>query len=166
YTLTFDDSDWPPRVTVIDNTTGDIVIDVLLNEGEETALPAGFYYEDGVTIIENNDIVLLTITDEEFDAAQRARWGGYEYDEQYEPPTPTMYFSTDLDEWFEVSLEGVVDGYINTAAIGSNAVVLTTEVFAEYEILEEYALGASPTVAPDGFGSQNSELVIYVGRPQ
>jgi hypothetical protein len=166
YTLTFDDYVWPPRVTVVDNTTGDTVIDVLLNEGEETALPAGFYYEDGVTIIENNDIVLLTITDEEFDAAQRARWGGYEYGEQYEPPTPTMYFSTDLDEWFEVSLEGVVDGYINTAAIGSNAVVLTTEVFAEYEILEEYALGASPTVAPDGFGPQNSELVIYVGRPQ
>jgi hypothetical protein len=166
YTLTFDDYVWPPRVTVVDNTTGDTVIDVLLNEGEETALPAGFYYEDGVTIIENNDIVLLTITDEEFDAAQRARWGGYEYGEQYEPPTPTMYFSTDLDEWFEVSLEGVVDGYINTAAIGSNAVVLTTEVFAEYEILEEYALGGSPTVAPDGFGPQNSELVIYVGRPQ
>ena len=166
YTLTFDDYVWPPRVTVVDNTTGDTVIDVFLNEGEETALPTGFYYEDGVTVIENNDIVLLTITDEEFDAAQRARWGGYEYGEQYEPPTPTMYFSSDLDEWFEVSLEGVVDGYINTAAIGSNAVVLTTEVFAEYEILEEHALGASPTVAPDGFGSQNSDLVIYVGRPQ
>jgi len=166
YTLTFDDYDWPPRITVVDNTTGDIVIDVLLNEGEETALPTGFYYEDGVTIIENNDTVLLAITDEEFDAAQQARWGGYEYGEQYEPPTPTMYFSTDLDQWFEVSLEGVVDGYINTAAIGSNAVVLTTEVFAEYEILEEYALGASPTITPDGFGSQNSELVIYVGRPQ
>ncbi len=158
YTLTFDDYDWPPRVTVVDNVTGDTVIDVRLGEDEQVSLPEGFYYEDGVTIIENNDSVLMTITDEEFDAAQQARWA--EEAQLYEPATPTMYFSTDLDEWFEVSLDGVVDGWINHVAVGTDAVVLASMVEGDHMILfeEGSALADDIELAP-------SELVIFVGRP-
>ena len=92
YTLTFDDYDmWPPQVTVVDDITGDIVIDVQL--GEDGELPDGFSYEDGVTYVENNDIVLMAITDDEWYEAQDARWmeieGSYEERENVSRPPCT-----------------------------------------------------------------------------
>lgn len=165
YTLTFDDYDWPPRVTVVDNITGDTVIDVRLSGDEGlSALPEGFFYEDGVTIIENNDNVLLAITDEEFEAAQQARWTVNE--PAYQPPTSTMYFSTDLDAWFEVSLDGVVEeGYINHVAVGPDSVVLTAEIYPEHEIelLEGGFDEAGSTLAVEDYSPR---FVIYVGRPR
>ena len=149
YTLTFDDWNWPPRVTVVDDVTEDIVIDAEL--GEE-GLPEGFSYEDGVTIIENNDRVLMTITDEEWDAAMQARWSGYEdFEGGYEEPTPTMYFSPDLGEWEEVLIAEVFRGYVNQVAVGTNAIVASVQGPEIYPLEEDYAIspeGEEAFVAP------------------
>ena len=153
YTLTFDDWDWPPRVTVVDNITQDVVIDVVL--GEEGGLPEGFFYEDGVTIIENNDIVMITITDEEWSAAQNERYTSFERDYAFEQPEPTMYFSTDLDTWTEVPIE--FEGWISTVAVGSNAVVLAGEegIADAYPVLE----------GDEDFIYTPPSPVLWVGRP-
>jgi len=157
YTLTFDDYDWPPRVTIVDDITGDVVIDEILGEGG--GLPEGFFYEDGVTIIENNDIVLMTITDEEWYAAQEARWMDIESEFNYQTPETTVYFSTDLDTWTEIPT--AFEGWISSVAVGANAVVLAGEEGGG----EVYPLEASAEVYDEDFPYTPPNPVLWIGRP-
>ncbi|NNL68862.1 MAG: hypothetical protein HKO70_02755 [Acidimicrobiia bacterium] len=130
YTLTFDDYDvWPPRVTVVDNTTGDTLIDLRLADEGESGLPEGFTYADGVTTISRDGVVLMTISDDDWYAAQEARWGGIEGLDVYQDPTTTLYFSSDLVTWTEVPVD--FSGWINQVAVGDSAVVLAGEEFVE-----------------------------------
>ncbi|MDH3605980.1 MAG: hypothetical protein OER12_03200 [Acidimicrobiia bacterium] len=157
YTLTFDDYDWPPRVTIVDNITGDVVIDEFLKE--EGGLPEGFFYEDGVTIIENNDLVLMTITDEEWYAAQDDRWIDFDGGFAYERPDTTVYFSADLETWTEVST--TFEGWINTVAVGSDVIILAGEEGGE----EVYPLEAGSGVYDEDFIYTPPTPVLWVGRP-
>ncbi len=150
YTLTFNDYDWPPRVTVIDNQTEDVVIDVQLLE--EGGLPEGFYYEDGVTYIENNDLVLLSITDEEWRQTQEEHWMALEQSYVYQPAQTSMYFSTDLSEWTEVPFD--FQGWIGHVAIGADRVVVAGEEYFEEPMIHDEEFEYTPP-AP----------VIFVGRP-
>ena len=155
YTLTFDDYDmWPPQVTVVDDITGDIVIDVQL--GEDGELPDGFSYEDGVTYVENNDIVLMAITDDEWYEAQEARWMEIEglYEERETVSTTTMYFSTDLSEWFEVPFE--FNGWIGHVAVGTDVVVLAGEEYQDEPRLLE---------SDEEFYYVPPDPVLFIGRP-
>jgi hypothetical protein len=175
YTLTFDDYDmWPPQVTVVDDITGDIVIDVRL--GEDGELPEGFSYEDGVTYVEHNDIVLMAITDDEWYEAQEARWMEIEglYAETEYVSTPTMYFSTDLSEWVEVPFE--FKGWIGHIAVGADVVVLAGEEYQEEPRLLESDEAASSTVTTvsggadiyfgeDEFYYEPPNPVLFIGRP-
>jgi hypothetical protein len=155
YTLSFDDYDtWPPRLTVVDDATGDVVIDVELNE--EAGLPAGFSYEDGVTYIENNGTVIMVITDDEWQRAQEERWQAVDELYAFQQPTMTMYFSTDLGSWVEVPTD--IGGWISHVAVGADSVVLAGEE-APLPVMEhEEFIGDGPAFeAPDP--------VLWVGRP-
>lgn len=155
YTLTFDDYDWPPRIVVIDNTTEDVVIDTTLDE--EGGLPPGFSYEDGVTYVENNGIVLMTITDYEWARVQEDHWQVLEETYVYEPAQSTMYFSTDLDEWTEVPFE--FEGWIGHVAVGTDSVVLAGEEYYEEQwVYEDGAYGEEFAYTPP-------DPVVFVGRP-
>ncbi|MBT8197495.1 MAG: hypothetical protein KJO84_03225, partial [Acidimicrobiia bacterium] len=156
YTLTFNDYDWPPRITVVDNTTDDVVIDTTLLE--EGGLPEGFFYEDGVTYIENNDIVLMAITDDEWYAARDEHWMVLEESYEYERGQATMYFSADLSEWVEVPFD--FDGWVGHIAVGADSVVLAAE---EY-YAEPMPLEAEGTDDED-FVFTPPDPVIFVGRP-
>lgn len=161
YTLTFDDYDWPPRVTIVDDITEDVVIDVTLSE--EGGLPEGFSYEDGVTYIENNGIVLMAITDDDWNRSQEARW--MELEGLYEGgiSEPTMYFSSDLAEWVEVPVDFA--GWIGQVAVGSDIAVLGgQQFFDEPRLLESEA-------SADGVGDGDLDYyvepdpVLFIGRP-
>ena len=165
YTLTFYDYDWPPRVTIVDDITGDVVIDVTLSEDGEASLPDGFTYEDGVTYIENNDIVLMAITDEAWNTAMEARW--MEIDSLYAAggvSEPTMYFSTDLAEWVEVPFE--FEGWVGHVAVGSDVVVLAgQEFYDEAAVFESGVAGSDGAVEGDLEYFVPPDPVILVGRP-
>ena len=155
YTLTFDDYDvWPPRVTVVDDTTGETLIDLQLAGEGESGLPEGFTYSDGVTTISRDGVVLMTISDDEWYAAQEARWGEIEGLDLYQDPTMTMYFSSDLDTWTEVPVD--FDGWIHQVAVGASAVVLAGEEFVEGDFHAEgdYTLEHQPRPP-----------TLWVGRP-
>jgi hypothetical protein len=156
YTLTFDDYDWPPSVTVVDDITGDVVIDVRLRE--EGGLPEGFTYDDGVTYIENNGIVLMAITDDEWYAAQDERWMTLEENYEYLPSESTMYFSTDLETWTEVPIDFA--GWFGHIAVGAEAVVLAGE-----EYYEEPRLLDPETEYGEGYIYEPPAPVLYIGRP-
>lgn len=156
YTLTFDDYDvWPPRVTVVDDTTGETIIDLRLADEGETGLPEGFAYADGVTTISHNGVVLMSIDDDDWYAAQEARWMEIEGAGLYQDPTTTMYFSSDLDTWTEVPLD--LTGWINQVAVGSSAVVLAGEEF----VGEEYFSGEGDHYLVH----EPRPPVLWVGRP-
>jgi hypothetical protein len=156
YTLTFNDYDWPPRVTVVDDTTGDVVIDTTLLE--EGGLPEDFYYEDGVTYIENNDIVLMAITDDEWYRARDEHWMGLEESYDYEPGQTTVYFSADLNDWTEVPFDFA--GWLGHVAVGADSVVLAGEEYSDEPRLLE-AEGAYD----EDFEYTPPDPVILVGRP-
>jgi len=156
YTLTFDDYDWPPHVTVVDNTTDDVVIDTELRE--EGGLPDGFFYEDGVTYIENNDIVLMAITDDEWYRTRDEHWMSLEESYIYEPGQPTMYFSADLNEWVEIPFE--FEGWASYIAVGSGSVVVAGEEYYD----EPQLLDAESPYAEDYVFTPPTP-VILVGRP-
>lgn len=156
YTLTYDDYDWPPTVTVVDDETGDVVIDVRLKM--EGGLPAGFSYEDGVTYIENNGSVLMAITDQEWSAAQEKRGRAMEETTVYAPAQPTMYFSTDLESWTEVPLD--FGGWFGHIAVGDEAVVLAGE-----EFYDEPRLLEPETEYGEGYVYEPQPPVLLIGRP-
>ncbi|MGI9610360.1 MAG: hypothetical protein ACR2NL_08695 [Acidimicrobiia bacterium] len=162
YTLMFDDYDWPPRVTIVDDITGDVVIDIMLSD--EDGLPEGFTYEDGVTYIEHNDIVLMAITDEEWNTSMEARWR--EIDGLYAEggmSEPTMYFSTDLTEWVEVPFE--FEGWVGHVAVGSDVVVLAgKEYHAEPLLLESDAADGEALEGDLGYYVP-PDPVLFIGRP-
>jgi hypothetical protein len=156
YTLTFNDYDWPPHVTVVNDTSGDVVIDTTLLE--EGGLPEGLFYEDGVTYIENNDAVLMAIPDDEWYRARDEHWMGLEESYAYEPGQTTVYFSADLREWTEVPLDFA--GWLGHIAVGSDSVVLAgEEYFDAPRILE-----AEGTYDED-FVFAPPDPVVFVGRP-
>jgi len=160
YTLSYDDYDtWPPRVTVVDDATGDVVIDIVINE--EGGLPEGFSYEDGVTYIEHNDTVLMVITDEDWQEAQEQRW--QDVDELYagQRPTMTMYFSTDLEAWVEVPID--FEGWISTVAVGTDSVVLAGEEAFDGPALLEHE-GAEGAIGQD-LVYEAPNPILWVGRP-
>jgi hypothetical protein len=161
YTLSFDDYEWPPRVTIVDDITGDVVIDVTLSE--DGGLPDGFSYENGVTSIEHNDIVLMAITDDEWFQAQEARWMAIE--ELYEGGVsqPTMYFSADLAEWVEVPFE--FDGWVGHVVVGDDVVVLAGEEFFDEPRLLESVGAEGDAMVEDLSHYVPSNPVLLIGRP-
>ncbi|MBT8194445.1 MAG: hypothetical protein KJP22_13655 [Acidimicrobiia bacterium] len=163
YTLTFDDYDWPPRVTIVDDITGDVVIDLTLSEDGAAPLPEGFTYEDGVTYIEHNDIVLMAITDEDWDSAQEARW--MEIDGMYEGGVsePTMYFSTDLAGWVEVPFD--FEGWVGHVAVGSDVVVLAGQEFSDEPRLLESDGAEDGAIVEDLSYYVPPAPVLFIGRP-
>jgi hypothetical protein len=159
HTLTFDDYDeWPPQVIVTDDATGEVVIDVKLAEGENFGLPEGFSWEDGVTTISRDGVVLMTISDDEFYAAQEERWMTIEGSYDYARPQVTMYFSTDLGEWTEVPVD--FQGWISHVAVGAETVILAGEEYVE-----------PPTPVEEYYGEGEDLMwepptpILFVGRP-
>lgn len=154
YTLSFDDYEWPPRVRIVNEATGETVLDVRLDEGD--GLPEGFSYADGVTTITVDGVAVMSITNEEWDAAQQERWMELERSYAFEQPSPTMYFSSDLEEWVEVPVE--FQGWISHVAVGSDAVVLAGE---EYYPAEPYLEGEFD----EELGYAPPTPTLFVGRP-
>ena len=100
-----------------------------------------------MTYIEHNDIVLMAITDEDWDNAQEARW--MEIDSMYEGGVsePTMYFSTDLAGWVEVPFE--FEGWVGHVAVGSDVVVLAGQEFSDEPRLLESDGAEDGTIVED-----------------
>jgi hypothetical protein len=159
-TLTFDDWEWPPTVTVTDDASGAVLFEFQFEE--EGGIPEGVTYdnETGVTTITDaGGTVIFTFTDREFDAAQNARWD-YPDEYGYALPQTTMYFSTDLEDWNEIILDqDVFDGYLGQVTVGPNSVVAVFMPNIEYA-REEAA--ASSGIEP---AFQEPPPTIVVGRP-
>lgn len=156
HTLTFEDQEWPPTVTVTDSS-GAVLVKFQLNETGETPHVAYDTSTRTTTISDSAGNVVFTFTDDEFHRAQDARWGATEAIN--EAPIPTMYFSTDLEEWSEVILdERMHNSYLNQMAVGLDTVVISGQ--EHYKGLD-YEEGAP---VDEELFYEEPPVVLFVGR--
>lgn len=161
-------------VTVIDDATGDELTMVEFDIWDEEA-PDQFVIDDAtgtVTIFDEQGNELMTVTEEEGEAASRRL--EEEYGEFYEEsiPQPVVVFSPDGDEWFTASTEGLDVAWAQSMAVGTDSVVIVGESLDAY--YEEIAMSrqfddsgeittATTVMTVDGYPGSERSVNVWVG---
>lgn len=152
-TMTFDDFEWPPRLKVTD-ADGTVLVDLVLEEEDREQAITYDSATATTSIADANGQIVFTFTDDEFYRGQDARWG---QTEPYEMPTPTMYYSTDLETWTEVTMADAMSGaYLSQLAVGTDTIVMAGQAHYDYEYYEGSELRDEPYEEPP--------VLLFVGR--
>jgi hypothetical protein len=162
--------------TVIEDATGEQLAVVAFDIWDEEAPDQIRYDEEtgSITILDEAGTELMTVTEEEGEAAEAERQEQYGdlYPDQ-SIPSPVAAFSPDGEEWFTVSTEGLDVIWPQSIAVGDDSVVVIGESLDAY--YQEQALGsyegtresgggpATTVVAVDGFPGSAPSVNLWVG---